>query len=178
MANESAIIIPIPEVEPIVGPLRVLYDHTAHLGVPAHITLLYPFCPPHAIAGEIATLSLASASIEAFPFRFTEVRRFPATAYLHPDKAETFAQITRTLLKTWPDYKPYGGAVSEIIPHLTVADKVEDESLSVVEDSLRRSLPIQCIAREIWLLTSDDAGVWSKRAVFPLVAAKRAEHDT
>src|SRR5277367_3174305 len=74
MGNESAIIIPVPEVEPIVGPLRLEYDGTARLGVPAHITVLYPFCPPQTVGTEIETLREACRSIEMFPFSFTEVR--------------------------------------------------------------------------------------------------------
>ena len=42
MGNESAIIVPAPEVEPVVGPLRLQFDMGARLGIPAHITLLYP----------------------------------------------------------------------------------------------------------------------------------------
>jgi 2'-5' RNA ligase len=170
MANESAIILPIPEVEPLVGPLRLQYDRAARLGVPAHITLLFPFCPPQAIADEVETLKDVCASIDAFSFSFTEVRRFPATAYLHPDKSEVFAQITKTLMKMWPDYRPYGGAFADIVPHLTVADKVDGKALSAVEAALRGQLPITCVAREIWLLISDDAGKWSRRAWFPLAS--------
>jgi 2'-5' RNA ligase len=172
MAIESAIIIPIPEVEPIVGPLRLQYDRSAHLGIPAHITLLYPFCPPQSIAAEIHTLRGLCASIRAFPFSFTEVRRFPATAYLHPDRSDTFAQITKTLVKTWPDYQPYGGAFADIIPHLTVADKVDNKTLGAVEDALRGRLPIKCVASEVWLLTSDLTGMWSRAAVSPLATGK------
>ncbi|MGO9123411.1 MAG: 2'-5' RNA ligase family protein [Terriglobales bacterium] len=175
MANESAIIVPFPEVELIVGPMRLQYDRAAQLGVPAHITLLYPFCPPQAVAGVIPTLRDVCAAIEAFQFSFTELRRFPATAYLHPDKAERFECMIRTLVKTWPDFKPYGGSFSDIIPHLTVADKVDDQTLNAVEDSLRHQLPIKCVTREVWLLTSDDAGMWSRRAAFPLAPARTAE---
>src|SRR5208282_3861380 len=108
------------------------------------------------------------ASIEAFRFSFTEVRRFPATAYLHPDQAEAFAQITRLFIETWPDCKPYGGVRAGVVPHLTVADGVDAEILGAVEDSLRGQLPISCFAREVWLLTSNQEGIWSKKAVFPL----------
>lgn len=174
MANESAVIIPIPEVEPIVGPLRWQYDRAARLGVPAHVTLLYPFCPVQAVADEIDALRNVCTSIQAFPFSFTEVRRFPATAYLHTDKSERFAQITRTLAKTWPDYRPYGGAFADIIPHLTIADRVGEETLNAVDNSLRPYLPIKCMAREIWLLTSDDAGMWSRSALFPLATGEIA----
>jgi 2'-5' RNA ligase len=170
MSNESAIIVPVPEAEPVVGPLRLQYDMGARLGVPAHITLLYPFRPAQTVVAEIRTLRDACASIEAFPFSFTEVRRFPQTAYLHPDRSETFAQITRMLLGIWPDCKPYNGAFAGITPHLTVADRVDHETLTAVEDSVRPHLPIRCVAREAWLLTSDDAGMWSRKERFALAA--------
>jgi 2'-5' RNA ligase len=168
MSNESAIIVPIPEVEPVVGPLRWQYDVGARLGIPAHITLLYPFRRALAAVDEIERLRDVCASIRAFPFSFIEVRRFPHTAYLYPDKSEIFAQITRTLGSIWPDCKPYNGAFADVIPHLTVADRVDLEILSAVEDSLRHQLPIRCMAREIGLLTSDREGMWSKQASFPL----------
>ena len=171
--NESAVIIPVPEVESLVGGLRLQYDPVARLGVPAHITLLYPFCAPHSLAGEIEILSEVCESITSFAFSFTEVRRFPATAYLHPNKPEVFTQITRTLVEKWPEYKPYGGAFADVVPHLTVADRVSPETLSVVEEHLRCRLPIQCVVREIWVLASDDAGMWTKRASLPLANPKR-----
>jgi hypothetical protein len=174
MGNESAVIIPVPDVEPIVASLRSQYDRTARLGVPAHITLLYPFRPPQAISGEIGVLRDICIPIEAFAFSFTEVRRFPATAYLHPDKSEAFAQITETLVTVWPDCQPHNGAFSEIVPHLTVVHGLNGETLATVERYLRRHLPIKCFAREIWLMTSDHEGVWSKSAAFPLASHKTA----
>src|SRR5690349_20634700 len=46
MPNESTIIVPVPEAEPLFGVLRGNHDRVAAAGVPAHITLLYPFLPP------------------------------------------------------------------------------------------------------------------------------------
>jgi RNA polymerase sigma factor (sigma-70 family) len=37
---------PIPEAEPLVGDLRRALDHSAGWGIPAHVTILYPFVPP------------------------------------------------------------------------------------------------------------------------------------
>jgi hypothetical protein len=170
MANESVLIIPIPEVEPIVGGLRLQYDRAARLGVPAHITLLYPFRPADAVIGEIEKLTTLCSSIKAFPFSFIELRRFPATAYLHPDKSERFAQITEALMRLWPDCRPYGGAFAEIIPHLTVADRVDIKVLGEAESFLRPQLPIKCVAREVLLMTCNEAGMWTTMASFPLSA--------
>ena len=168
MANESAIIVPIPDVEPIVGQLRLQYDRAARLGVPAHITLLYPFLTPQAAGDATAVLTKLCDSLAAFPFSFIEVRRFPATAYLYPDTSERFAQITQAIVKMWPDCKPYGGAFSDLVPHLTVADQVDVATLHKVEESLRNHLPLQCVAREIWLMVSDAAGFWTRKASFAL----------
>ena len=147
------------------------YDPGARLGVPAHITLLYPFRPAEAAFDQIDTLRSICESIAAFTFAFTEVRRFPATAYLHPDRSETFVEIMKTIQNQWPDCQPYGGAFTNMIPHLTVADKVDQETLGVVERALRPQLPIKCIACEIWLLRSDRSGIWSKAAGLELASS-------
>jgi hypothetical protein len=149
MGNESAMIIPIPEAEPIVGGLRWQYDRAARLGVPAHVTLLYPFRPPHVLDGELGTLREVFALIKAFPFSFTEIRRFPTTAYLHPDQAESFVHVTSLLVRKWPECVPYGGVHRAIIPHVTVADGVDAATLDAVEVSLRGQLPIPCVARQV-----------------------------
>ena len=41
-ALESAVVIPVPEAEPLVGELRLEHDPAAAAGVPAHVTLLSP----------------------------------------------------------------------------------------------------------------------------------------
>ena len=166
MGNEAAIIAPIPEVEAVVGPLRQRHDRAALLGVPAHITLLYPFFSAHSAINEIATLREVCANFESFGFAFTEVRRFSATCYLSPDRSDAFTEMIRALIHRWPQCVPYGGAHAEIVPHLTVADGVDAATMDAVEVVLRRQLPIRCVAGEIWLMTSDEGGVWSRAADF------------
>ena len=39
----TALVIAVPEAEPVVGRLRSLYDEADTTGVPAHVTLLFPF---------------------------------------------------------------------------------------------------------------------------------------
>jgi hypothetical protein len=46
---ESALVAPVPAAEALVGAFRDLYDPGAAVGVPAHVTILYPFKPPDAI---------------------------------------------------------------------------------------------------------------------------------
>jgi len=65
-----------------------------------------------------------------------------------------------------------------LIPPLTVADQVDAETLNTVEESLRDHLPIQCVAREIWLMVSDAAGFWTKKASFSLSLASGKDENT
>ncbi len=44
--TETALVVPIPEAEEAVAPFRTTLDRAAGLGVPAHVTALYPFPRP------------------------------------------------------------------------------------------------------------------------------------
>lgn len=48
---ESTLVILAPEAEGLVQSFRDRYDPAAKSGMPAHITLLYPFKPPNEIDG-------------------------------------------------------------------------------------------------------------------------------
>ena len=50
-ATQSAVIVAIPEAEAAVAALRLRLDPAAAWGVPAHVTVLYPFLPPDEIDG-------------------------------------------------------------------------------------------------------------------------------
>src|SRR5436190_12441689 len=166
MPNESTIIVPVPQAEPLLGSLRGRHDRVAALGVPAHITLLYPFLPPSRVLTEQNELQRFFEEMAAFEFELAEVRRFPATLYLHPDEAGKFRAITSMLSTKWPACKPYNGAFADVVPHLTVADKVDAATMDSVEPSIRDHLPIKCAATEAWLMCSDDQDRWSRKACY------------
>lgn len=65
--SESAVLVPVPEAERVVSPHRASLDGAAALGVPAHVTVLYPFVPPSAITPSVVdALAVAVASVSAF----------------------------------------------------------------------------------------------------------------
>ena len=45
MAGQTALVVAVPSAEPVVARLRASYDVAAAYGVPAHVTVLYPFLP-------------------------------------------------------------------------------------------------------------------------------------
>ena len=65
--TESCLLVPVPEAEPAVGTLRGRLDSAAALGVPAHVTILYPFVAPAAVTSDVIdTAAAAVASVRAF----------------------------------------------------------------------------------------------------------------
>ncbi|WP_079312549.1 hypothetical protein [Microbispora sp. GKU 823] len=45
--DETALVVEVPSAEPLVRGLRERYDSFAAYGMPAHVTVLYPFLPRH-----------------------------------------------------------------------------------------------------------------------------------
>ena len=88
---ESAIILAVPEVEPLVGALRLEGDVSAQHGVPAHVTLLYPFVEDPDI-GVVEELCFFFAGVEGFALDFVAVGEFPEVVYLAPDQTKSSAK--------------------------------------------------------------------------------------
>ncbi len=172
MKIESALVITVPEAEPLVKAWRERYDSSAAAGVPAHITILYPFAPP----GEITPAMLVElhdlfAQFTAFEFALTGLRRFPEHLYLAPSPAEPFKALTHAVVEHYPKYPPYGGAFAEVIPHLTVAGEIEVAQLDAIEREFMQQhgahLLVKAKAKEVWLI-ENTSGRWEVRETFEM----------
>jgi 2'-5' RNA ligase len=158
----TALIVAVPEAEPAVGALRLAYDRSAAVGVPAHITILFPFSDP----GEVDEDAVAEvvASFPMFKFELDRVERFDeGPVWLHPEPSEPFAALTAAVWRRFPDYPPYEGAHAVVIPHLTVSEVPIDVDVA---------LPIKAAAREVTLIEEAADGRWAVRRVFPLCATE------
>ncbi len=158
MPARGALIIPAPEAEPQVSPIRAVHDPFAALGVPAHLTVLFPFATPGDV--DPAELGGLVGRHPAFAYDLVGVRTFEnGTVWLEPSPGQPFSALTHAVWRRWPRWPPYGGAHAEVIPHLTIAEGPIDPCLT---------LPIRCQAREVvWLVEGDD-GTWRPHAHFAL----------
>ena len=165
---ETALVIVVPEAEPLVSEWRAQYDWSAQHGVPAHITLLYPFAPTEKVDNELLDqLRELFVSETAISFELARVARFPDVAWLAPEPSEPFKALTDLIAARFPDYPPYEGAHDVIIPHLTVAEggpELQDQ----VEAALTEHLPIAARADDVALLFEGDDGLWFEAHRFPL----------
>ena len=165
--TRSALIVVVPEAEPLVHEWRLRYDN-AELGIPAHVTLIFPFVPAEEIGqGLIAELGELFAAQPAFEFTLARVGRFADVAWLAPDPSDPFRRLTALILSRHPDYPPYEDIHEEVLPHLTVAmgdATLQDE----VDAALTPHLPIAAHAAEVTLLVEDESDHWSESERFPL----------
>ena len=163
----TALVVVVPEAEPLVGEWRELYDN-ASLGIPAHVTLLFPFVPTE--VGRRSAPPRAPNAIRtqpSFSFSLPRVARFPDVAWLAPVPDAPFRSLTELIVSRYPDYPPYEGIHDEVIPHLTVGvgdTTMQDE----IDAALTPHLPIHAEARQVTLLVEDDEGRWRVGEEFPL----------
>src|SRR4051794_30448246 len=105
----GGIVVPVPEAEPIVQTWRTRYDPVAPLGVPAHITLLYPFLAADDVdADGLTFLTELFGRTESVPVSLTHVGRFPDVVYLAPEPPAWFVALTEALSDRF-GLLPYGG---------------------------------------------------------------------
>lgn len=176
--RETALIVPIPDAEALVGSLRSRYDKTASRGIPAHITVLYPFLPPDQIAAAVADIAATLERHATFETAFSRVGRFPRTAFLEPDDPEPFAALTRAIWSRWPAYPPYSGAHSDIVPHLTVADDCDAYVVEEVGRVLMPLLPLRALVNAVWVMESDERGNWQQVREIALGAKRVRDHNS
>ncbi len=170
---ESAILVPVPEAEPAVGHLRARLDRSAGQGVPAHVTVLFPFMPPAQItAAALSAVAAAVATVPGFDCRFARTGWFgDNVVWLAPEPDGPFRALTAAVHAAFPDYPPFGGQFADVIPHLTVGDRPAGgpAALRAAEAEVRQALPVRTHVGSAWLMTGTQApGSWQRLAVFPL----------
>ena len=165
---ETALVIAVPEAEPLVSEWRAQYDWSAQRGVPAHITLLYPFAPTEKVDDELLVqIRELFGSEAAFSFVLADVARFPEVAWLAPEPSKPFKALTDLIAARFPNYPPYEGAHDVVIPHLTVAEG-DVELQDRVDAALSGHLPIAARANHVAFLFEGDDGLWFEAHRFPL----------
>lgn len=164
---ESALIVEVPEADPLVGAFRARFDPTAALGIPPHITVLYPFIAPGQLdAAAIGTLRRFFAGQAPIAFQLEELHRFDCeTLYLAPEPGEPFRAVTLGVWRLFPEAPPYGGRWPDIDPHLSVAHAAAgadlDQVANALKDARRHHEGLRAVAAAVALTAKEScAGPW------------------
>ena len=169
----TALIVPVPEAEPLVSELRQRHDPSAAEGVAAHITVLVPFKDPAKLSPhDLGELERVIGEHASFTYTMNEVQRWPQTTALSPSLATPFIELTNAVHRAFPGYPPYGGKHAEVVPHLTVADGSAQRAESA-ERELRERLskhgPLTASCRAVELIENSSGG-WRVMYVFRLAS--------
>jgi 2'-5' RNA ligase len=159
--NQTAVIAAVPVADALVERHRQHLDAAAAWGVPAHVTVLYPFVEPARVDDDlVATLATAARCVASFECRFERTRWFgDDVLWLDPNPAEPFRRLTAAVGAAFPECPPYGGAFDEVVPHLTVAERrfADLATLKGVERDVLAGLPLVCPIERVLLIAGTQA---------------------
>jgi 2'-5' RNA ligase len=165
---ETALVIVIADAEPFDEVRREFAVGQVALGIPFHVTLLYPFAPPGELIDEARAFF---GDVEPFEFELTRIAAWPSVVYAVPEPDGALRNCMRALFARFPQFPPYGGIHDEVIPHATLG---EDIDAAAIRDEIERRvapyLPRTCQAGHVSLLEGEEVapGRWHERERFSL----------
>ena len=143
--------------------VRRRWDTAPRLGIPAHVTILFPFVQASELTkAHRSSLAAIARRHQPFEIDFRRVGRFPTVVYLVPEPSAPITALTEGIAAAYPGYLPYGGMFDEVVPHLTVT---EDESapLDAIAAETGRWLPFTHRATALEVLVESSEGRWRGR---------------
>jgi len=175
--TQTAVLIPIAAAEAAVSEHRLRFDVSASEGVPAHVTVMFPFVPPTEVDDEvIARLAAVFAAASPFDCVFDRCAWFgDALLWLAPDRDQEFRALTRRVAERFPGYLPYGGVHDDVVPHLTVGASRRGtvDDLRAAESDISGRLPIAAhVDHALLMAGTDRPASWRTVARLPLGDAR------
>ncbi|HSZ40768.1 MAG TPA: 2'-5' RNA ligase family protein [Trebonia sp.] len=168
----SALLAEIPAAEELVSPYRRRLDSNASLGIPAHVTVLFPFLAGDALDMTAhAELTRLFASFPRFACTLDHTDWFGENVlWLGPRDPGPFRALTELVFAAFPQCPPFAGEYAEVVPHLTVGHSRPVGELRAAEAAVRPGLPVSSSVTTVTLMTGplDDSAPWTREAVFPL----------
>lgn len=170
MSEPTSAIVARIGLPPALERVRRELDSAAALGVPAHVTILYPWLPAaNLTAMTRGSLAAIAGETPAFEVRFSAARRWPGVVYLEPEPAWRFTALIDRVVARFPEFQPYAGAFSEVIPHLTLVENALGP-LDAIGLAAASHLPFERTVRSIEVLVEGSDGRWRTRWRLSLAA--------
>jgi len=168
-APETALVL-VVSLPPALEAFRVRSIADATAGVPAHVTLLYPFAEEAqldaAVLGRVAAIA---ARHPVLRLTLGEGRRFPDTLYASVEPDAPLRALHGELAAAFPSLPLYGGAFP-FVPPVSVGGGAAASDPGALEDPAWGTLPNAQVVDAIDLITGRN-GRWATRRRFPLGTA-------
>jgi hypothetical protein len=172
--EESALLVRCPAAEPAVGAWRARLDLAAGVGVPAHATVTYPFRPVVALGDpDHARLERLFAAMPSFTLVGERTAWFgDELVYVALTGAEQVSALIDAVAREFPEHPPYGGTITDVIPHVTVGHGHDLVTLRAAAAAVDHRLPFrqEVTAVELWSGPPPTTGVgrWRLVRAYPL----------
>ena len=162
----TAIVVPFPDLDAVVGTHRRALTSDGADGMPAHVTLIYPFADGGALGDrETGQVRAALSAFCQFDVTFARFGRFaarPPVLYLAPQPEGGLLGMIAALERRFPAFPSFGGIHETVIPHLTIAQTDGATAMQAAKDDVARHLPIRTRVTEVALMEYLPAG-WRPR---------------
>ena len=161
--RESAIVVELPELDAVLDEHRFALDPSRLWGMPAHLTVLYPFVHPANVNGDtLARVVEAAAKVNSFEAEFGDFSWFAdRVAWLAPLNPDPFKNLIRRMAEAFPECPPYGGEFDDVVPHVTIGEGNAVGPMRVALDAIRPSLPLKATVTSLSLMEGSTApGSW------------------
>jgi 2'-5' RNA ligase len=165
---QTALLVPIPRIGPLIDPWRRRHDPVAAEGIPPHVTVLWPFLEQHQITAEdVETLRQLFEQFEPFDVDLAQVGMFDEDVlHVLPEPDTPFRELTAAVHAVFPQAPPYEGRHPDPTPHVTVGHGIPRPSAKHAARSLMLALPMRVHVDvvQLWVHSGD----WVPGASFPL----------
>jgi 2'-5' RNA ligase len=170
LSVETALVITLEDADPFDEVRREFAVETFALGIPFHVTLLYPFAPREELtAALLADVRSFFAERKPFELELTRVAMWPRVVYAVPEPAARLREIMRALFERFPQWPPYEGIHEEVVPHATLGEEIEAAQVyAEIEKRVAPHLPARYLVDEASLLEEFAPDRWRERERFPL----------
>ncbi|WP_098245608.1 2'-5' RNA ligase family protein [Streptomyces formicae] len=163
----TAVVVVLPDAAPLLDAARRIDPALVRRGLPAHVSLLYPFVPVSALTDqdEKGVRSLA-AGFPAADLVVEEVVTAPGFVAVTVPGLQPLVDAFRA---QWPALRPYEGRFgARPAAHVTVAMGADDPTVADrVRTAIGSLLPLHTRAAAVQLVTLTEEG-WQSRLTVPL----------
>ncbi len=161
----TALVVEVPEANAIL----VEAGMADMAGMPAHVTIAYPFVPAPLLRDRhLARLAAIARAQPLFTTRFERIGRLPDSWHLVPDDPAPWQRLAHDVRRQWPGL-PRGHHEGPI--HLTIA-YLDNTAVPRIEPQVRKRvralLPLTMDVAQLTLLEFDRRRGWQVQARFPL----------
>lgn len=166
--GHSVLQVPVPQLEEFVRARTIHYDPSYLSADPsfvhAHVTALGPFVD-ELTDDVVRRVGAIAAETKPFDFVLQRLGRFgDGTLHLVPEPDDPFRALTARLVAEFPEFPPYAGAFTDVVPHLTVdlvsADVTEESTLALIG----AAIPARCRAERLELVWYEPGATGLRRS--------------